>query len=127
MQHSVDSISDALRGILGQPPVPVSPDALAKWLKLEKFPVSFGRSGLHGNQLHYDDTVPREVQAYQIARAACACALYRLGLIHLISPHDLAVKLCGVTSFTGARAIPPVTYLAAVRARRSKRVANANG
>lgn len=108
------TISDALRGSMGVSVTgPVSPDALAHWLQLELSPASSGRYGLLGTRAVYDDTAPRCVQQYQIARAACTRALYCMGLLRDVTPHDLAVELCGVTA-SDPRARKPIREYAPV-------------
>lgn len=101
---------------------PVPPEALARWLRLELEPISFGRSGLYGDRVHYNDAAPRALQDYQIARGACAFALLQMGLIRDVSPHDLAVALCGVSSSDGQVSaepvLTPVTYIHANRVRK---------
>lgn len=118
------TISDALRGCMGvAATAPVSPDALAHWLQLELAPASSGRYGLLGLRAVYDDTAPRSVQQYQIARAGCARALFCMGLLRDVTPHELAVELCGVSASDPrarkpVREYAPIAYLTAARARR---------
>lgn len=121
---SVHAICDALLRKMGHAvSTPVSPDALARWLRLELEPISFGRNRLTGNRIHYNDCAPPAAQAYHIARGACAFALIQMGLIRDLSPHDLALALCGVSSLDtqatdGEPALPPVRYIHAKRARK---------
>jgi hypothetical protein len=73
------------------------PLAFAAWLRLQLEPVSFGRAGYWANVIHYNDTLPPEAQAYQIARACCDQLLRRWHMIRDVFAHDLAIELCGVT------------------------------
>lgn len=96
---SVDAISEALRGGLSvAPQALVSPFALACALRLRLRPTCCGRPGLYGSSIVYNEAQPAAAQAYQVARAACAFALRAMGAIEEVSPHDLAVALCGVVA-----------------------------
>jgi hypothetical protein len=96
----VDTISDALRGGMKlSPGALVSPFALARALRLRLCPTCCERPGLYGDRIVYNEARPQRVQAYQVARAACAYALLAMGLIDELTPHELAVALCGVDSY----------------------------
>lgn len=74
----------------------IAPRALAAALGVNLLGMAGERLALSGSELRYDDTAPN--QDYQIARGACAYALRQMGLLAELSPHDLAVMLCGVGS-----------------------------
>jgi hypothetical protein len=94
-----------------------------RW-RLELRPRSGGRNELVGRCIYYDDTAPAGEQDYHIARFAITWALVAMGAIADVSPHAVALELCGVKSpararredDTPARVLP----LSAARRRRTR-------
>lgn len=94
---TIFQIAAVIRTLIGVPrDCIVAPRVLAVGLTLDPIGTSEPRVGLIGLLLFYDERLPPELQDYQVARAACAFALRGLGLLRQVSPHDLAVELCGV-------------------------------
>ncbi len=89
----------------------VAPDVLVRWFGLTLEPISHcDRTGLYGTCVRFDDTALPRRQQYLVARCVAAYALQQLGLLHEMSPHGLAVELCGVSSDDGTRLADVVPF-----------------
>jgi len=98
MQTVLDSVCSRLRKRLEVPSGDISVALVLETFKLRVEALDFGRPSLQGNRIRICGTAPPETQAYQLARAAFAYALIEMKLIRFVSPHDVAVALCGVSS-----------------------------
>lgn len=96
MSLRVESITDELRAAVGV--VDFTPTDFAVWLRLPLCPISHCAPCLRRDlsRIEYDDTKPYAVQQQQIARAACAYALLKMGCIADVTPTELVEALFGM-------------------------------